>query len=169
MPESDARSVGNGLSTPWSVLACWWFLLTSLIQKLPQWGTEDAEIKVPSVENSELTNVLPFKAWSRSDYSHACFAHCQECLPEKVLKKRKRRKATPFIKNLLGATVPSGSDQSLLPSAKERAAGLSEIVLFCCCYCCFGLVKRAVLIHVGEILRYRNHRYYDYYYMRLVD
>ena len=25
---------------------------------VPQWGTEDAEIRVPSVENPELTNVL---------------------------------------------------------------------------------------------------------------
>ena len=39
--------------------------------------------KVPSVENPELTNVLPLRpGWSRSDYSHACFTpHCQECLP----------------------------------------------------------------------------------------
>ena len=30
--------------------------------------------KVPSVENPELTNVLPLRpGWSRSDYSHACF------------------------------------------------------------------------------------------------
>ena len=27
----------------------------------PQWGTADAEIKVPSVENSELPKVLPLK------------------------------------------------------------------------------------------------------------
>ena len=26
----------------------------------PQWDTEDAEIKVASVENPEMTNVLPF-------------------------------------------------------------------------------------------------------------
>ena len=46
-------------------------------------GTADAENKVPSVENTELTNVLPFsiKAWGTSEYSHACFAHCQEFLP----------------------------------------------------------------------------------------
>ena len=46
-----------------------------------QWGTADTEIKVPSVENSELTKVLPCKSWSRSEYSHACFTHCQEFLP----------------------------------------------------------------------------------------
>ena len=28
---------------------------------LPQWGTVDAEIKVSSAENPELTNVLPIK------------------------------------------------------------------------------------------------------------
>ena len=28
----------------------------------PQWGTGDAEMKAPSVENSELTNVLPLKS-----------------------------------------------------------------------------------------------------------
>ena len=52
----------------------------------PQWGTADSEIKVPSVENPELTNVshrFPLKAWCRSEYSHACFAYyCFNfCLP----------------------------------------------------------------------------------------
>ena len=50
----------------------------------PQWGTADAEIKVPSLENPELADVLPLKhahVYSRSEYSHACFAHCQEFLP----------------------------------------------------------------------------------------
>ena len=37
----------------------------------PQWGTADTEIKDLSVENPEL------KAWSRSVYSHACYAYCQ--------------------------------------------------------------------------------------------
>ena len=36
-----------------------------------QWGAADAEIKVPSVENTELKR-SPFKAWSRSVYSHIC-------------------------------------------------------------------------------------------------
>ena len=47
----------------------------------PHQGTADAQF--PSVENAELTNVLPFsiKAWGRSEYSCACFAHCQEFLP----------------------------------------------------------------------------------------
>ena len=35
----------------------------------PQWSTADAEVKMPSVENQELTLLFPFKAWSRSEYS----------------------------------------------------------------------------------------------------
>ena len=31
----------------------------------PQWGAADVEIKVPSIENTELKR-SPFKAWSRS-------------------------------------------------------------------------------------------------------
>ena len=49
------------------------FLLYSLA---PQWGAADAEIKVPSGENTELKH-SPFKAWSRSVYSHACYAYCR--------------------------------------------------------------------------------------------
>ena len=43
-------------------------------------GSCDAEIKVPSGENTELKR-SPFKVWSRSVYSHTCYAYCQECLP----------------------------------------------------------------------------------------
>ena len=39
------------------------------------------KLQSSSVENPTLTNVLPFKAWNRSKYSHACFAYCQEFLP----------------------------------------------------------------------------------------
>ena len=46
----------------------------------PQWGAADAEIKVPSGENTELKH-SPFKAWSRSVYSHTCYAYCQGFLP----------------------------------------------------------------------------------------
>ena len=46
----------------------------------PQWGTADAEIKVPSGENTELKR-YPFKAWSRSVYSHTCYAYWQGFLP----------------------------------------------------------------------------------------
>ena len=48
--------------------------------KSPQWGAADAEIKVPSVENTELRR-SPFQAWSRSVYSHTCYAYCQGFLP----------------------------------------------------------------------------------------
>ena len=41
-----------------------------------QWGAADAEIEVPSGENTELKR-SPFKAWSRSVCSHTCFASCQ--------------------------------------------------------------------------------------------
>ena len=44
-----------------------------LAEKTPlvalQWGAADAEMKVPSNENTELEHP-PFKAWSRSVYSH---------------------------------------------------------------------------------------------------
>ena len=46
----------------------------------PQWGAADAEIKVPSGENTELKR-FPFIAWSRSVYSHTCYAYCQGFLP----------------------------------------------------------------------------------------
>ena len=32
-------------------------------------------------ENTELTDVLVFKAWIQSGYSHSCFAYCQVFLP----------------------------------------------------------------------------------------
>ena len=47
---------------------------------LPQWGAADAEIKVPSSENTELKR-SPFEAWSRSVYSHTCYAYCRGFLP----------------------------------------------------------------------------------------
>ena len=46
----------------------------------PQWGAADAEIKAPSGENTELKR-SPFIAWSRSVYSHTCYAYCQGVLP----------------------------------------------------------------------------------------
>ena len=45
-----------------------------------QWEAADAEIKVPYGENTELKR-SPFKAWSRSVYSHTCYPYCQEFLP----------------------------------------------------------------------------------------
>ena len=46
----------------------------------PQWGAADAEIKVPSDENTELKSSL-FKAWSRTVYSHAYYGYFQGFLP----------------------------------------------------------------------------------------
>ena len=42
----------------------------------PQWGAADAEIKVPSGENTELKR-SPFKAWSRSVYCQTYYAYSQ--------------------------------------------------------------------------------------------
>ena len=47
-----------------------------LQSKAPQCGAADAEIKVPSSENSELKR-SPFKAMSRSVHSYTCYAYCQ--------------------------------------------------------------------------------------------
>ena len=49
-------------------------ILPKLPDKPPQWGAADAEIKVPSGENTELKR-SPFKAWSMSTYSHTCYAY----------------------------------------------------------------------------------------------
>ena len=46
----------------------------------PRRGAADAEIKVPSGENTKLTR-SPFKAWSRLVYSNTCYAYCQGFLP----------------------------------------------------------------------------------------
>ena len=54
--------------------------VTDLPCSVPQWGAADAEVKVPSGENTDLTR-SPFKAWSRSVYSHTCYAYCQGFLP----------------------------------------------------------------------------------------
>ena len=51
------------------------FLYHSLYKYL-QWGDADAEIEVPSVENTELKG-SPSKAWSRSEYGHICYLYCQ--------------------------------------------------------------------------------------------
>ena len=46
---------------------------------VPQCGAANAEIKVPSGENTELKRSL-FKAWSRSVYSHTGYAYCRRFL-----------------------------------------------------------------------------------------
>ena len=50
-------------------------LLMMMMMITPQLGAADAKIKVPFVENTELKR-SPFKAWSRSVYSHTCYAYC---------------------------------------------------------------------------------------------
>ena len=43
--------------------------------------TVDTEIKVPTVENPELTDDVPLKPGAGQNiYNHACFAHCPEFL-----------------------------------------------------------------------------------------
>ena len=53
---------------------------SSIFITSPQWGAADAEIKVPSGENTELKR-SPFKAWSMSVYSYTCYAYRQGFLP----------------------------------------------------------------------------------------
>ena len=48
----------------------------TLFGSVPLLGAADAESEVPSVENTEPKG-SPFKAWSRSVYSHTCYAYCQ--------------------------------------------------------------------------------------------
>ena len=55
-------------------------IVVVVVVVMPQWEAAAADIKVPSDENTELKG-SPFKAWSRSVYSHACYAHCQGFLP----------------------------------------------------------------------------------------
>ena len=50
--------------------------LSHPLYSLPQRVAADAEIKVPSVENTELKR-SPFKAWSRSVCSLTCYAYCR--------------------------------------------------------------------------------------------
>ena len=47
---------------------------------IPQWGAADAEIKVPSGENTGFKR-SPFKARCRLGYSHTCYIYCQGFLP----------------------------------------------------------------------------------------
>ena len=86
------HSINSPDSTPLShsvfpvlFLPYWSFQLYPSLVKVSlshalQWEAADAEIKVPPGENKELKR-SPFKAWSRSVYSHTCYAYCQEFLP----------------------------------------------------------------------------------------
>ena len=47
---------------------------------IPQWGAAEAEIKVPSVENTELKRST-FQAWRRSADRHTYYAYCQRVIP----------------------------------------------------------------------------------------
>ena len=67
--------------TPYCVTRLSCSLVTLPVLIILQQVTAVAEIMTPPVVNLQLTNLLPFKAWSRSEYSHACFSHCQEFLP----------------------------------------------------------------------------------------
>ena len=64
---------------PKHVIYLFFFSVFRLSRGAPQWGAADAEIEVPSGENTELKR-SPFIAWSRSVYSHTCYASCQEFL-----------------------------------------------------------------------------------------
>ena len=66
----------------------------------PQWGAADAEIKVPSGENTELKR-SPFKAWSRSVYTHTCYAYCQGFLSFLLISTLPVHSPTFFPKPLL--------------------------------------------------------------------
>ena len=72
-----AASVGSstGQSSEHTV-----FVFSLTRQLTQQWGTTDAKNKDPCVENPELKG-SPFKAWSRSVFSQACYAYCKEFLP----------------------------------------------------------------------------------------
>ena len=61
------------LPTPFTLILCL-FLSYGPFSCAPQWGAADTEIKVPSGENTELKR-SPFQAWSRSVYSHTCYAY----------------------------------------------------------------------------------------------
>ena len=73
----SAPQLASCLRSFWSdhcVVLCW--LVECTLTWTLQLGAVHAEIKVPSGENTELKRT-PFRAWSRSVYSHACYAYCQ--------------------------------------------------------------------------------------------
>ena len=75
---------GGGAFFPAGLLGCRLFADTSLkwifVFLNTQWGAADAKFKVPSGENTQLKR-SPSKTWSRSVYSHACYAYSQGFLP----------------------------------------------------------------------------------------
>ena len=71
--------VGQYIATHATLTAREFFLANSYPSGPLQWGAADAEIKVPSGENTELKRSR-FKALSRLVYSNTCYAYCQEFL-----------------------------------------------------------------------------------------
>ena len=67
------QKAGHKLCTAYGLCVC---MCMHAYSVAPQWGAADAEIKVPSGENTELKR-SPFQALSRSVYSHTCYAYCQ--------------------------------------------------------------------------------------------
>ena len=84
LPESTFCADSYGVRKPPFAIACIYICAHGKDRvvhvRAPQWGAADAEIKVPSGEITEL-KCSPFKAWSRSVYSHTCYAYCQGFLP----------------------------------------------------------------------------------------
>ena len=67
-----------------SVLSAYSSLGTDSTILPPQWGAADAEIKLPSGENTDPKR-SPFKARMRSVYSHTRYTSCQGFLPRLLL------------------------------------------------------------------------------------
>ena len=63
-----------------AVIPFFYRTLRLMMEYSPQWGAADTEIKIPPGENTKLKR-SPFQAWSRSVYSHTCYAYCQGVLP----------------------------------------------------------------------------------------
>ena len=85
--ELDGAISNRGSHADWSLSSAYQrltkasqgFHLTTVTYS-PQWGAADTEIEVPSDENTEL-KCSPFKAWSRTVYSHTCYTYCQGFRP----------------------------------------------------------------------------------------
>ena len=77
-----ARVIGSPEPSPLWEQSCWcesqkWHQGINVPHGI---ASPDAEIKVPSGENTELKR-SPFKAWSKSVYSLTCYAYCKRFLP----------------------------------------------------------------------------------------
>ena len=64
----DCRVSGGIISFVSELSEILWDPFLIMVLTPTQWGAAGrAEIKIRSVENPELTNILPFKSWSRSE------------------------------------------------------------------------------------------------------